>query len=66
MGYYKVYNFLITDKQLKYYLPLTHTYTKQNKEFLENYQNNVLNYLEKNKLEKYSNDLMNIPISSNQ
>ena len=39
---------------------------KQNKEFLENYQNNVLNYLEKNKLEKYSNDLMNIPISSNQ
>ena len=25
-----------------------------------------LNYLEKNKLEKYSNDLMNIPISSNQ
>ncbi|MBP6714416.1 MAG: hypothetical protein KA157_10795 [Aliarcobacter sp.] len=62
----QVYNFLITDKQLKYYLPLTHTYTKQNKEFLENYQNNVLNYLEKNKLEKYSNDLMNIPISSNQ
>ena len=40
--------------------------TKNNKEFLENYQNNVLNYLEKNKLEKYSNDLMNIPISSNQ
>ncbi|MBL3518886.1 hypothetical protein H0A43_00165 [Arcobacter lanthieri] len=60
----QVHNFVVTDKQLKYYLPSLFTFTKQNKEYLENYNNYILEFLEKQNIKKDENILMNIPIST--
>ena len=58
----KTYSFIVTNQQLKYYNPSLSTFTKENKEFLENYYQYVLDFLEKQKIKKDENTIMNIPI----
>ena len=58
----QIYNFLVTDKQIKYYLA-NQNFTKSSKEWINNYLNRSLEYLEKNKI-KDKGEIMNVPVST--
>lgn len=58
----QIYNFLVTDKQIKYYLPIKQ-YTKASKEWLEEYQSRALAFMEKHKI-KDKGEVMNVPVST--
>ncbi|OCL90603.1 hypothetical protein [Aliarcobacter thereius] len=57
----QIYNFLITDKQIKYYLT-NQNFTKENKEWINNYLNRSLEFLEKHKI-KDKGEIMNVSVS---
>ncbi|OCL86260.1 hypothetical protein [Arcobacter porcinus] len=58
----QIYNFLITDKQIKYYLG-NQNFTKENKEWIDNYLNRSLEFLEKHKI-KDKGEIMNVSVST--
>ncbi|OCL81896.1 hypothetical protein [Arcobacter porcinus] len=58
----QIYNFLITDKQIKYYLT-NQNFTKENQQWINNYLNRSLEFLEKHKI-KDKGEIMNVSVST--